>query len=94
MMSFFQLKQRRQEDYAFHLEHRTRWSDNGMYDHMNNSIYSFLFDSIINSYLIEHCGFCSPRSPPQISLVVCSKFDYFGSVGSTSIVDPAGLACQ
>ena len=27
-----------------------------MYAHLNNSIYSFLYDSIINTYLIEHCG--------------------------------------
>jgi acyl-CoA thioester hydrolase len=27
-----------------------------MYGHMNNSIYAFLFDSIVNSYLIAHCG--------------------------------------
>jgi len=24
-----------------------------MYDHMNNSIYNFLYDSVINTYLIE-----------------------------------------
>ena len=80
------LKQRRQQDYGFHLEYRTRWSDNDMYDHMNNSVYSFLFDSIINSYLIEHCGFHPPTSS-QIGLVVHSNADYFGSVGFPSIVD-------
>lgn len=85
-MSSAQLKQRHQEDYGFHLEYRTRWSDNDMYDHMNNSVYSFLFDSIINSYLIEHCGLRPPTSP-QIGLVVHSTSDYFGSVGFPSIVD-------
>jgi len=25
-----------------------------MYDHMNNSVYYFLFDSIVNAYLIKH----------------------------------------
>lgn len=80
------LKQRRQEDYRFHLEYRTRWSDNDMYDHMNNSVYSFLFDSIINSYLIEHCGLCPPTSS-QIGLVVHSNSEYFGSVRFPSIVD-------
>lgn len=85
-MTSAQLKKRRQEDYSFHLEYRTRWSDNDMYDHMNNSIYSFLFDSIINSYLIEHCGLHPPTSL-QIGLVVHSNADYFGSVGFPSIVD-------
>ena len=86
IMSSAQLKRRRQEDYGFHLEYRTRWSDNDMYDHMNNSVYSFLFDSIINSYLIEKCGLRPPTSP-QIGLVVNSKSDYFGSVAFPSIVD-------
>jgi acyl-CoA thioester hydrolase len=27
-----------------------------MYAHLNNSVYAFLFDSIINTYLITHCG--------------------------------------
>lgn len=87
-MSPAQLKQRRQKDYGFHLEYRTRWSDNDMYDHMNNSVYSFLFDSIINAYLIEHCGL-RPSTSPQIGLVVHSNAEYFGSVGFPSIVDLA-----
>lgn len=85
-MSSAQLKRRRRTDYAFHREYATRWSDNDMYDHMNNSIYSFLFDSIINSYLIEQCGLRPPTSP-QIGLVVHSTSEYFGSVGFPSIVD-------
>ncbi len=85
-MSSTQLKQRRRKDYGFHLEYRTRWSDNDMYDHMNNSVYSFLFDSIINSYLIEHCGLRPPTSS-QIGLVVHSESEYFGPVGFPSIVD-------
>lgn len=31
-------------------------SDNDMYGHLNNSIYAFLFDSIINHYLMTYCG--------------------------------------
>lgn len=85
-MSSAQLKRRRREDYGFHLEYRTRWSDNDMYDHMNNSVYSFLFDSIINSYLIERCGL-RPSTSPQIGLVVHSYSNYFGSVAFPSIVD-------
>ena len=57
-----------------------------MYDHMNNSIYSFLFDSIINAYLIECCGLYPPQSE-QIGLVVHSHCDYFGSVAFPSVVD-------
>ncbi|KAL1969731.1 hypothetical protein VTN77DRAFT_8284 [Rasamsonia byssochlamydoides] len=49
-------KRRTRQDYPFHLEYRTRWSDNDMYGHLNNSIYAFLFDSIINTFLITYCG--------------------------------------
>ncbi|KAN0069289.1 HotDog domain containing protein [Elaphomyces granulatus] len=49
-------KSRKRKDYVFHLEYRTRWADNDMYGHLNNSIYGILFDSIINTYLIHHCG--------------------------------------
>ncbi|KAL2053013.1 hypothetical protein ABVK25_006650 [Lepraria finkii] len=85
-MASVQLKGRRPGDYGFHQEYRTRWSDNDMYDHMNNSVYSFLFDSIINAYLIEHCGLRPPTSP-QIGLVVNSHCDYFGSVGFPMTID-------
>ena len=44
------------------------------------------FDSIINAYLIEHCGL-SPPTSPQIGLVVHSECDYFGSVAFPSVVD-------
>ena len=46
-------------------------SDNDQYAHMNNSIYYHLFDSIINTYLIEHCG-QAPDKSPLIGLVVSS----------------------
>lgn len=46
-------------------------SDNDQYSHINNSIYYHLFDSIVNSYLIEHCGL-QPNKSPLIGLVVSS----------------------
>ncbi|EEQ84519.1 hypothetical protein RJZ56_000124 [Blastomyces dermatitidis] len=64
-------KRRTRKEYLFHLEYRTRWSDNDMYAHLNNSIYAFLIDSIVNTYLINHCGLdpFSTRSstPPRPS---------------------------
>ncbi|KAL4923492.1 acyl-CoA thioesterase [Aspergillus undulatus] len=51
------LKRRRtRNDYVFHQIYRTRWHDNDMYAHLNNTIYAQLFDSIINHYLISDCG--------------------------------------
>ncbi|KAL4958078.1 HotDog domain-containing protein [Aspergillus filifer] len=51
------LKRRRtRKDYVFHQTYRTRWHDNDMYAHLNNTVYAQLFDSIINHYLISDCG--------------------------------------
>ncbi|KAF1958016.1 Thioesterase/thiol ester dehydrase-isomerase [Byssothecium circinans] len=82
------LKTRRRGDYKFHLEYRTRWSDNDMYHHMNNSVYYYLFDSVVNTYLIQHCGLHPPTSS-QIGLVVHSHCDYLAPVEFPSVVDLA-----
>lgn len=61
-------------------------SDNDVYHHMNNSIYAFLIDSIVNAYLIEKCEL-NPETSDQIGLVVSSYCDYFGSVAYPSVLD-------
>jgi len=63
-------------------------SDNDMYDHMNNSIYYFLFDSVVNTYLITHCALHPPTST-QVGLVVHSHCDYFAPTGFPALVDLA-----
>ncbi|KAH7407630.1 thioesterase superfamily protein-like protein [Cadophora sp. MPI-SDFR-AT-0126] len=82
------LKQRRRKDYGFILEYRTRWSDNDMYDHMNNSIYNFLYDSVVNTYLIGECG-QNPSKSSQYGLVVHSHGDFFGSIAFPAVADLA-----
>ncbi|KAG9768013.1 hypothetical protein ABEF93_003404 [Exophiala dermatitidis] len=79
-------RKRKPADYPYHLDYRTRWSDNDVYHHMNNSIYSFLIDSIVNAYLIEKCGL-DPAKSNQVGLVVSTYCDYFGSVGYPSVLD-------
>lgn len=59
-----------------------------MYDHMNNSQYYFLFDSVVNTYLVQHCGL-HPPSSPQIGLVVHSHCDYFAPLGFPAVADLA-----
>ncbi|KAJ5423454.1 hypothetical protein N7491_008670 [Penicillium cf. griseofulvum] len=49
-------RQRKRSDYGFHQIHQTRWFDNDMYAHLNNAVYTHLFDTIANTYLIQHCG--------------------------------------
>ena len=34
----------------------TRWMDNDVYGHVNNVVYYSYFDTLINRYLIDHCG--------------------------------------
>ncbi|KAF3385449.1 hypothetical protein F1880_002919 [Penicillium rolfsii] len=64
-------KSRKRSDYGYHQVHRTRWFDNDMYAHLNNTVYTALFDTIANAYLIEHCGrnpfsVNNPTSTPSI----------------------------
>ncbi|KAL4988129.1 HotDog domain-containing protein [Aspergillus falconensis] len=87
------LKRRRtRKDYIFHQTYRTRWHDNDMYAHLNNTVYAQLFDSIINHYLITECGmdpfsYNSSSHPQnsinpsgQVAIMVNSYCDYFASV--------------
>lgn len=53
---------------------------------MNNSIYAFYIDSIVNAYLIEECGM-NPRTSAQVGLVVNSYCDYFGSVEYPQVLE-------
>jgi acyl-CoA thioester hydrolase len=59
-----------------------------MYHHLNNSIYYFLFDSVVNTYLIKYCALHPPTSS-QIGLVVHSHCDYFAPVEFPAVVDLA-----
>ncbi|EEY18188.1 thioesterase family protein [Verticillium alfalfae VaMs.102] len=83
-----ELKQRRRQDYHYILDYRTRWADNDMYQHMNNSVYNFLYDSVVNTYLIEHCGL-QPASSPQHGVVVHSHSDYFASISFPAVAELA-----
>ncbi|TFK98448.1 thioesterase [Pterulicium gracile] len=63
--------------YPFQQRHQTRWSDNDQYSHMNNSVYYHLFDSIVNTYLIRHCGLLPNGPGERIGLVVESHCQFF-----------------
>ncbi|KAH6655626.1 thioesterase superfamily protein [Truncatella angustata] len=86
MNSTTQLKQRQRKDYPYILEYRTRWADNDMYDHMNNSVYNFLFDSVINTYLMEHCGLKPPTSA-QHPLMAHTHCDYFSAISFPQVAE-------
>ncbi len=46
------------------------------------------YDSVINSYLIEHCGL-RPSSSAQHGVVVHSHNDYFGSIAFPAVAELA-----
>ncbi|KAG6005224.1 hypothetical protein E4U54_000375 [Claviceps lovelessii] len=77
---------RTRDDYPFILDYRTRWNDNDMYDHVNNSVYNFLFDSVVNAYLIQHCHLHPPSSPHRL-LVVSSSTEYFSPLAYPSVAE-------
>ncbi|KAG6909447.1 hypothetical protein DXG01_000432 [Tephrocybe rancida] len=80
------LKERHRSDYVYFLPYRTRWSDNDQYSHINNSIYYHLFDSIVNTYLIDNCGL-RPNKSPQIGLVVSSFCEFFAPLSFPQVLD-------
>ncbi|EIN13817.1 Thioesterase/thiol ester dehydrase-isomerase [Punctularia strigosozonata HHB-11173 SS5] len=79
-------KARIRSDYSYFLSYRTRWSDNDQYGHINNALYYHFFDSIINAYLVEHCG-QNPTSSPLIGLVVSSSCTFFSPLSFPAVLD-------
>ncbi|KAJ7178595.1 thioesterase [Mycena crocata] len=80
------LKDRRRKDYTYFLPHRTRWSDNDQYSHINNAIYYHFFDSIVNTYLIEMCGL-DPATSPFIGLVISSFCEFFAPLSFPQVLE-------
>ncbi|KAI9820985.1 MAG: hypothetical protein M1832_003457 [Thelocarpon impressellum] len=72
------LKQRRRSDYGFLLDYRTRWYVLDVLD--------FLYDSVVNAYLISHCSL-HPTTSPQVGLVAHSSSDYFAPVSFPAVLD-------
>ncbi len=71
------------------LEITTRWSDNDAYGHVNNAVYYFYFDTVVNRFLIEQGGLDIKQSP-VIGLVVETQCNYFKPVAYPETIH-AGL---
>ncbi|KAI7898302.1 HotDog domain-containing protein [Cokeromyces recurvatus] len=83
---------RNRQDYKYFLPIQTRWSDADCYNHINNAIYYHYFDTVINEYLIKHCGLQPGNiSNKPIGLVVASQANFYASASYPSIID-AGLS--
>lgn len=53
----------------------TRWNDNDVYGHVNNTVHYLAMDTVINAWLIEHAGL-DVASGPAIGLCVESGCRY------------------
>ncbi|KAH6664000.1 thioesterase superfamily protein, partial [Plectosphaerella plurivora] len=63
-------------------------NDNDVYGHMNNSVYNFLIDSIVNAYLMSAVDPDKPHSErQQRGLVVHTQTNYFGSLAYPCVAE-------
>jgi acyl-CoA thioester hydrolase len=76
-------------DYSHFLTIPTRWNDNDSYGHVNNAVYYYFIDTVVNGYLINN-GLLDLKSSQTIGLAVETGCKYYGSIEYPDIVH-AGL---
>ena len=57
-------------------QYGTRWADNDVYGHVNNTVYYQWFDSAVNAWLVEQ-GLLDIQHGDPIALVVETRCAYF-----------------
>ena len=67
------------DSYPHRLTIPTRWADNDVYGHVNNSVYYFYFDTAVNKWLIDN-GLLEIGKSETIGLVVGTSCDYFAPI--------------
>lgn len=67
----------------------TRWFDNDIYAHMNNTVHYQLFDTVVNGHLLEE-GLLDLKNSPTVFLVVESGCSYFSQIAFPDVIN-AGL---
>lgn len=65
---------------------QTRWSDNDMYGHANNTIYYAWYDTAINAVMIESDGL-DPWKGPILDYIVESGCRYHVAVGFPDVIE-------
>jgi acyl-CoA thioester hydrolase len=70
----------------------TRWSDNDVYGHVNNAVYCFYFDTVINRYLID-VGLLDIHASPVIAVTAETQARFVGSFAYPELLE-AGLAVE
>lgn len=73
-------------DYRAWRQATTRWSDDDVYQHMNNARYFDLIDTAVNAHLMEHVG-PDLRTLPAIGIVAEVGCRYFREMGFPEPID-------
>lgn len=63
------------EWYGHRAPFATRWADNDMYGHLNNTVYYEAMDTTINVWLIDRAGL-DPMSSAEVAYCVSSACDF------------------
>ena len=79
-------------DYSVFSTITTRWFDNDVYGHMNNTIHYQLFDTAVHGYLVGQ-GVLDFKSGSTVFLVVETGCKYFSELAFPDIVS-AGIRVQ
>ena len=66
-------------DYPWFVTLTTRWADNDIYGHVNNSQYNFLVDTAVNRFLIDR-GLLDIHARKMIGLAVETGMQFFAPV--------------
>ncbi|KAK3825273.1 MAG: HotDog domain-containing protein [Benniella sp.] len=75
--------------YPYALDIQSRWADNDQYGHLNNAHYYALFDTVINTFLIQETGL-DPHNDHQgnsIGVVAESGCQYFSSLSFPDMIE-------
>lgn len=81
---------RGREDYRWFMTIATRWADNDVYGHVNNTVYYEWFDTAVNAWLVE-AGLLDIGHGDPIGLVVETGCSYFAPLSFPVDVD-VGIA--
>ena len=80
------------DDYIIFSTITTRWFDNDVYGHMNNTIYYQLFDTAVHEYLLKQ-GILNSKSGSTVFLVVETGCKYFSELAFPDVIS-AGIKVQ
>jgi acyl-CoA thioester hydrolase len=73
------------KDFHRFIQISTRWSDNDIYQHVNNVVYFSYFDTAVNQNLVEN-GHLDIEKSDLVGLVVNNQCQFFASISFPDIV--------